>query len=205
MFDASRFADPAGQTYGSFLILPVQRMASVINATKVLNKYTDEQHVDKAAIQKAYADFEEASAAVDKSAVKYKELERLERGIEFVESSKGGSWVIPSLKRQLLKRQPVLDGDVTRELVVMSDMIMLLGMEKTTGRPPKQAVEHSFHVDDGITCNADVTKLEFTLAGPGFSYTLRAPNTEEFGAIIGQALADCKASPQPSPLCGAAG
>jgi len=225
MFDASRFADPAGQTYGSFLILPVQRMASVVNATTQLNKYTEQGHIDKQEIEAAKTAFEEAAGMVDQAAVKYKELERLERGCAFTEDSIGGTWVVPSLSRKLitiygritldsaplgtwvvpslsrklLKRQPVLDGDVTRELVVMSDMIMLLAMEKSDDRRPKQAVEHSFHISHG-SCKVDLTKLEFTLSGEGFSYTLRAPNAQEFGTLIAEAQAEAQASPRPNPL-----
>ena len=73
MFEATRHAIPVGQTYSSFLILPVQRMASVINAVKHLDKFTADSHIDKEHIEKAEVELEQAAATVDRVSLHFKE------------------------------------------------------------------------------------------------------------------------------------
>jgi len=219
MSEAKRYADPRGQSYGSFLLLPVQRMASLVNATAQLNKHTPEGHVDKCEIITAQSGFEEAAGMVDQSALWYKDLERLERGCVFTAASIGGSWVVPGLYRKILHREAVgvvvegageEVGDM--ELVIMSDVVMLLSQSATDDRLPgpatsrkrcasaasKQAVEHSFHISQ---CSAHLAKPpRVILFGDGFSYTLRASNPRELCREISQATEEARRNPLPNPL-----
>lgn len=72
MFDASRFADPAGLSYSAFLVLPIQRLVSYISAATRLHELTEAGHVDKADIAQAVPELQGAAEAINSAAKDFK-------------------------------------------------------------------------------------------------------------------------------------
>ena len=72
MFDASRFADPAGLSYSAFLVLPVQRLVSYISAATRLHELTEEGHIDCADIAQAVPELQRAAEAINGAARDFK-------------------------------------------------------------------------------------------------------------------------------------
>jgi len=185
MFEATRSADPMGQTYGSFLILPVQRMASVINAVTHLDKLTDNDHIDKANTEKALTALNDAAASVDRMCKDFKELERLERALKFTPETIGGTRHIAVLKRKLVKRGSVSQDGHKRELVLLSDLVLLLGPAKGAEDHGKSApldVLEGHLLDSEFSCVCDINQLEFKVQlASGKVWSFKAPDYQEWG------------------------
>ena len=96
-------------SYNALFVLPIQRMASYISATKSLDKYTTAEHIDKKHIHKAFQAMEDAGGVIDRVSKQYKQVLRLEQSLTFNSAKYGAE----PLQLAEIGRQTKFQGQVT--------------------------------------------------------------------------------------------